>query len=98
MKKFLKITGILFLILALGIVVLYFTGDKNFEVSRSKTIAVPAELVYSKVADYNEFNSFKNLGWPTIIESKLSIPVFEMYSSIFKSPELEMNSSLENLL
>jgi hypothetical protein len=58
MKKFLKITGILFLILILGIVVLYFTGDKDFEVTRTKTIKVPVELVYAKVADFNEFNSF----------------------------------------
>lgn len=58
MKNFLKITGILFLVLILGIVVLSFTGDKDFEVTRTKSIKVPVELVYAKVADFNEFNSF----------------------------------------
>lgn len=68
MKKFFKILGIFLLIIAAGVAVLFFTGDKDYNVTRTQTIKVPVELVYAKVSDFNEFNSFNP--WYDLDESQ----------------------------
>lgn len=105
MKKFFKILGIFLLILVVGIVILSFTGEKDVSVKRTKSIEVPVELVYAKVSDFNEFNSYSP--WYALDESQKTEIIgdgnqvgdkFSWTSESFEvgSGELEMVNMEEN--
>ena len=58
MKKLLKVGLIILLIGVAGFFIAALAGPKNFEVSRTKTINAPAELVYEKVSKFSEWKSW----------------------------------------
>lgn len=56
--KFLKVLGIIILILVIAYFVMAFIGPKNYEVKRSMVINAPIEIVWKKATDFKEWESW----------------------------------------
>ncbi len=56
--KFLKVIGIIILVLVIAFFVLAFIGPKGFEVKRTRVIKAPKELVWNQISDFKAWEAW----------------------------------------